>query len=455
MHFFNKKVTHLFILLLSFVLINSAYGQSAEDISAIQDAINSSGFNWTAGENWVTKLPPEKRKALLGENSPGSSWTAGENWVTELPPEQKKTLLGEMSGNAGVPFDTESSPDAAPVSIDWRNYNGQNYITPIKDQSTCGSCVAFGAVATVESLARVEQADPSLNIDLSEMHLFNCGGGSCSLGWYNSEAAEYFRENGVPTESCWPYSPVNQSCSNTCPNWQDEAISITSWQQISGETALMNAVAIAPVLVSYEVYSDFYSYTGGIYQKTPGATFEGGHAVSVVGYDTSGPINYWIVKNSWGENWGESGYFRIAFGECDIEYRSTIVMSGVIGVDPNSPWDYCFQDTAYTPELQMSLDGDKVRGQAIQTDSIHFPASITGKYYLPSKGVNWVLFSIDYMENSGMRFYQLDLNSMTAETWGVDTITGELYHGPEIHTFTPCNATSKGDADTGDDGSKQ
>jgi hypothetical protein len=189
--------------------------------------------------------------------------------------------------------------------------------------------VAFGSCATVESLARIEQGQPTLDIDLSEMHLFNCGGGSCSGGWYNSSACLYLKNNGTPDEACWPYVPVNQSCSNTCPDWQDRVTKITNYANISGIEACKTYVAIAPILVAFRVYEDFYYYTGGIYEYTSGALV-GGHAVSIVGYDTTGPIDYWIVKNSWGASWGESGYFRIKMGECTIETRSSYWMSGAI-----------------------------------------------------------------------------------------------------------------------------
>jgi len=272
------------------------------ELAEIQAAIRAKGALWTAGESWVTCLSPEERRKLLGE---------------------KTTELGIQASSAPPP--TISYPDA----IDWRNEGGHNWITPIKDQRSCGSCVAFGSVATLESLVRIEQSEPALDIDLSEMHLFNCGGGSCSGGWYNSGACAYLKNNGTPDEACWPYQPVNQPCANTCPDWQSRAVKITSYGNISGIESHMTYVAIAPILVSFRVYTDFHYYTGGIYEYTYG-DYEGGHAVSIVGYDTTGPVVYWIVKNSWGDTWGENGFFRIKMGECDIENRSSYWMSGAL-----------------------------------------------------------------------------------------------------------------------------
>ena len=105
----------------------------------------------------------------------GAQWTAGESWVTRLSPEERQTLLGEKTLELGIvePAGPSLAPAVPPDAIDWRNKDGYDWVTPIRDQQSCGSCVAFGSVATLESLVRIEQNQPYLDIDLSEMHLFN------------------------------------------------------------------------------------------------------------------------------------------------------------------------------------------------------------------------------------------------------------------------------------------
>jgi C1A family cysteine protease len=71
-----------------------------------------------------------------------------------------------------------------------------------------------------------------------------------------------------------------------------------------------------PLSTCFTVYEDFYYYTGGIYTRTSNVV-EGGHCVSVVGYDDNGGC--WICKNSWGTGWGDSGFFQIAYGQCGID----------------------------------------------------------------------------------------------------------------------------------------
>jgi C1A family cysteine protease len=321
--FWNLKVLVVCVILVTLFSIRSM--ASSAELVKIQRAIQARGSEWSVGESWVTQLKPEDRRRLLGEMTLG-----------ETPWDQSK----QMPSILGV----------APVAVDWRDKDGHNWITPIRSQKSCGSCVAFGAVATLESLVRIEQNDPTITIDLSEMHLFSCGGGGCTIGWYNSAASNYLQDIGIPDEECSPYPPYKwncaalapssdprlvkctldppfQRCADSCPDWQQRVYKINDYGRIKGIETCKKYTAIAPILVSFKVYTDFYYYAGGIYQRTWG-DYEGGHAVSIVGYDTTGPVDYWIVKNSWGNGWGESGYCRIKMGECNIENRGSYWMVG-------------------------------------------------------------------------------------------------------------------------------
>jgi hypothetical protein len=194
-------------------------------------------------------------------------------------------------------------------------------MTSVKNQGGCGSCVAFAAVGAFEGQLKIQAYNPTWDIDLSEQHLFSCGGGSCSGGWYISSALNYLQQYGTPDEACSPYRAQSGSsaCSNSCPDWQSRVFKISSWNWIntnpsSIEAALMNG----PLVAGFTVYADFYNgYRSGVYHWDHVSQAVGGHAIVIVGYDQPG--QYWIVKNSWGTNWGEAGYFRIGFGEAGIE----------------------------------------------------------------------------------------------------------------------------------------
>ncbi|NLE75687.1 MAG: hypothetical protein GX605_02895 [Chloroflexi bacterium] len=251
------------------------------------------------------------------------SWAAGQTAVSDLTWAEKLRLLGltweeylaEPRG-AAVP-DEAAALGSPPSSLDWRNVDGLNWTTAIRDQRLCGACAAFGALGAVESRWKIFRQRSAAATDLSESHLFFCGCGQCcDTGWTLRGAFNFVRDTGVVDEACFPYTDQNTTCS-PCSDWANRTVHISQWQNVSGRQAIKQALTDGgPVVVSMMVYADFYNYTGGVYRHASGGEL-GPHAVTLVGYnDRDG---YWIAKNSWGAYWGESGWFRIAYGECDIE----------------------------------------------------------------------------------------------------------------------------------------
>ncbi len=225
-------------------------------------------------------------------------------------------LPEEIPEEARIAFYAEELP----THLDWTDNAGYNWITPVKMQGDCGACVAFATVATTEARYRIAANDPSWELDLSEQHLFSFGrgAGGCEDGWKISKALDYLQQYGTPDEACFPYrSPPDQSSSDTCSDWQSRAFRILGFSWVAKDpTAIQAALLGGPVVARFDVYEDFNSYTGGVYHYAWGEN-TGGHAVTIVGYDSID--QYWIVKNSWGSDWGENGYFRIGFGECGID----------------------------------------------------------------------------------------------------------------------------------------
>ena len=304
--------------------------------------------NFTIKENYVMAKKKRKKKVKKKQNDlsvskisamiqkEGLSWEAAETPISVLSPSEQKKYLGlivteaEMKKMAAAvkkeTTDEMSAPDfavrfAAPTAKDWRNVGGKNYVTPVKNQGSCGSCVAFGTCASIESNMRIKSQDPNLNVDLSEAFCLFCGGGSCS-GWGLTSGLAYAKSTGVTDEACFPYQAKNMPCSNRCSDWQSRLVKILSYTSHSSMQARKNAIAtIGPVVAGMAVYSDFSSYKSGIYQKTSGSTFRGYHCICVVGYDDSQQC--WIIKNSWGTGWGEQGYCRIKYGQADLKIDSS------------------------------------------------------------------------------------------------------------------------------------
>lgn len=200
-----------------------------------------------------------------------------------------------------------------PGSVDWRNNNGVNRVPPIRNQGLCGSCVAFATVATIESMLLIER---DTTLDLSEAELFSEGGGSCVHGWQPSKALDYVREKGIGHEHSLPYHARDVGQKPGLRRSQ-QAITFTRCiRLVAPEHRKAYLALVGPVIGSMLVHGDFQNYGSGVYGR-PGGEIMGGHSVQIVGYDDDQQC--WIGRNSWGTDWGEAGYFRIAYGECGMD----------------------------------------------------------------------------------------------------------------------------------------
>lgn len=276
------------------------------DAAALQSAVAQAGENWQAGMTSVSELPDQDKRLRLGATPPGGE--------AELVDRERAAAANRDAAFA-------SSEAGAPASYDLRNVGGKNFITAVKDQGGCGSCVAFGSAATVEGTFRVQRNDPALAVDFSEAHLFYCiaraQGRNCGNGWWCDKGLDAFKTDGVVDEACYPYTAGDQNCSNRCADWQNRLTKISGWHQINSAADMKTWLSTrGPLSAAFTVYNDFFSYKSGVYKHVSGAV-AGGHCVSVIGYNDAG--GYWICKNSWGTGWGASGFFNIAYGQCGID----------------------------------------------------------------------------------------------------------------------------------------
>jgi len=283
----------LIVIISFFLFLKSEFIKKdyEKEIEKINKEIAEFGLEWRAGVTPLMLLPQEERDKRLGAFVP-------------LYEDPKKFIKVEIRL-------------LVPPSLDWRKFEGKNWLTGVKSQGGCGSCWAFSIIGTIEAIYKIERNKPYINPDLSEQDLVSCSpAGSCSGGSYFL-AAKYIKENGVVSEDCFPYSGKDESC-NLCPNWAKKLAKISDYgfvtQSRADKTAIESALQDGPLSFWMQVYSDFYAYTGGIYEPTPSAIYRGDHAIVLIGYNNR--ENYWICKNSWGEDWGENGYFKIRMGVC-------------------------------------------------------------------------------------------------------------------------------------------
>jgi len=240
----------------------------------------------------------------------GAKWRAGETSISRLSEHEQRQLCSVIIDHVDTANAAPGKKPKLPQRWDWRDVEGQSWVTPVKSQGGCGSCWAFGCVAQLESVKMISEGIPDPDLDLSEQYQVSCDPNNfgCS-GGYMYPAYNFIRDVGVPPEDCFPYAGRDLPCEEACLD--PELVSVDSWSRISySVTWLKERTYEHPVTCAFYVYQDFFYYTGGIYKYVWG-DLRGGHAVCIVGWDNRG----FIVKNSWGDGWGEDGYFRIAFSE--------------------------------------------------------------------------------------------------------------------------------------------
>lgn len=187
--------------------------------------------------------------------------------------------------------------------IDWRN---MGVVSPVKDQKSCGSCWAFAAVGAVEST--ILQETP-YDYSLSEQEIVNCEKRCFGCqGGYSDIALEYIMTSGVTSTEKMPYDGYESQCKIV----GGDRHYIRNYVFAFGKSIASKLLVRAPTVVYIAVTQDLMFYRRGIYNGD--CDFAPlNHAVLLVGegYDPILRKRYWLLKNSWGTDWGEDGYFRI------------------------------------------------------------------------------------------------------------------------------------------------
>jgi len=327
-----------------------------------------------SGETWRSEKGQEQRTAIVRSINmqPNRTWTAGFNSrFVGTSFDYVRSLCGSLEDKTGssLPVKDITPLGAIPDAFDARTQWGSMCpsVSEIRDQSNCGSCWAFGAAEAATDRVCI-QTNGSTIYELSSEDILACCNtcGSGCNGGYPSSAWTWMRTTGVVTghnyhEYDWCSSYALQNCDHhesgqyvpcsslpayptpKCTKECDsQAVNYTTSyssdkRHFQSEYSVPSVVSkiqteimtFGPVEASFSVYEDFETYVSGVYVHKTGS-YLGGHAVKILGWGVDNSVAYWTVANSWNQDWGEKGYFRIIRGvnECGIE--SSIVAGSFV-----------------------------------------------------------------------------------------------------------------------------
>lgn len=301
-------------------------------------------------------------------NSLNTTWKAGRNFRSDIPIGHFRHLMGVLrNSNYRLPTRYHADNAQIPENFDARKqWPNCPTLREIRDQGSCGSCWAFGAVEAMSDRICIHSKGQT-NFHFSAEDLVSCCvdcGDGCNGGMPGA-AWDYWVEQGIVSggaydsdQGCQPYEiapcehHVNGSrppcteggntpkCVRKCEkdydvDYKSDLHFGKKAYSISGEVKQIQAEIMknGPVEGAFEVYSDFLQYKSGVYKHEAGSLL-GGHAIKILGWgiDETTKAPYWLCANSWNTDWGDNGFFRILRGtdECGIEDDITAGLPKVI-----------------------------------------------------------------------------------------------------------------------------
>lgn len=197
--------------------------------------------------------------------------------------------------------------DTIPDAFDWTTVSG--VINKVQDQGSCGSCWSFASTSVLESVYAINN---NKLYKLSEQQLVDCDSTNSGCNGGNlSLAAMYLKKNGQTTEDKYPYVGIDQTCKSFTP-----VVKLSSYKLVVHDEDEMRKALFqnGPLAIAINA-NPVQFYTGGVLRPSVCSPSGINHAVVAVGYDIKAADPYWKIRNSWGSSWGESGYFRLYYGE--------------------------------------------------------------------------------------------------------------------------------------------
>ncbi len=243
-------------------------------------------------------------------------------------PEEKERIAKEKYHQHMQAVSSHKTAAEYPPSFDWRDVDGKNYVSSVKSQIPCAACAGFGVAATIEVWARIAEGLP-INApngdalpDLSAAQAYYCssqnGDRECWSLSTVQEVLRYCRDTGLLPDTDYPYSrTLHQTCGDIeIP--KDKVTLITNYCELKDPARWKYWLwKKGPLVATFDTSLDLFLYGSGVYYNVLPDRYRRQHCVSCIGY--SDEKKAWLCKNSWGDKWGENGYFWISYGEPNIQ----------------------------------------------------------------------------------------------------------------------------------------
>lgn len=261
-------------------------------------------------------------KQFLGYNTDKLTTHLGNFGSPAGPPNHQQNPPHPGASGPSVSPNSTSTP--FPHSFDLRD---DNVISPIKNQKKCGSCVFFSMGALMETLHAIKNNGEIINV--SEQMMLDCA--TPENGYTNNEGcdgnimedtAQFLVDHGVTQEGYYKYVANQTSCDMS---GKEIVAKLKEYWQVDPTVEGFKNTLVnerSPIAAAFLVYPTFMFYRTGVFDQCipPGGNI-GGHAVMVTGYGHFFDTGYWVVKNSWGRSWGESGYFKYVSGSSFCKFE--------------------------------------------------------------------------------------------------------------------------------------
>lgn len=318
-HLWSGIATALTGVLFSSLTFSMAQAQlTPADIDSLKQVGQIQGWTFDVSLNEATQYPLEQLAGFVLEDG----WEESGKW-------------DDLSGLAWK---------SLPSRFDWRDSGA---VTPVRHQGGCNSCWAFATMACVESAILRRDGD---TVDLSEQWLVSCNVFDWFCDFGGRMAFEFLTDRvdlcgtiGAPVEGDYPYTGTQTACDCNAPrqySLHDWAYILGHWVGQPNVPRLKQAILeYGPIAVALHTDAAFQAYSGGIFNACANGNLN--HAVALVGWDDGlGEHGVWVIKNSWGANWGDSGFMMIPY-DCNRigtaaaygDYRPVEIMPGTTMVE--------------------------------------------------------------------------------------------------------------------------